>query len=401
MVVRGVYSDLEKEIIAEFEKDAETRIGWQKPMGGPMSADPHVTAEAIKKFGFETDKWNPFWYMESYAAASRWGGLYAHPWFLAQFKPSERMMPTRKGLFRTFYLMGHDIEYYQPVRPGDVIKTWCRKPYIEDNTDLSGKGPRKFRYVDGWGDMINQRNEIVFTEKQFVEVTLHTDPIPVEKYLEDYGYTQEELNAMADMIEKEKPRGGIPRYWEDVKEGDKIDPICWGPTEFTPIIGSGGPTNIPGSIMEVPRRSIPRYEEPLGGPVMFGYIPDKKTGLLYPTHGGRHNWDRAAQFEGGSRAWIYNFESRLPMTRAVTNWMGDDAFLCKFSWRHVWRTPVGDTLIVTGRVAKKYIENNEHLVDIKVWCLNLRGSITDMARATVKLVSREENFPGAKKVINR
>ena len=36
--------------------------------------------------------------------------------------------------------------------------------------------------------------------------------------------------------------------------------------------------------------------------------------------------------------------------KAVTNWMGNDAFLCKFSWRHIWRTPIGDALVIHGEV---------------------------------------------------
>lgn len=404
MAVRGVYSDEEKKNLEIFEKRAEERVGWQKPGGGPfggsMGESRVITVEQIKKYGFDTDKWNPFWYMEGYAQVSRWGGLIAHPWFGSNYKPGEEMMPSSAKFWRTFYLMGHDIECFQPIRAGDFIRTWARKPFVEDNTALDGKGPRKFRYMDGWGDMLNQRNEIVYTEKEFVEVTLweKQEDMVKEKWLDDYGYTLQELDYMAKTIDAEKPRGGQVRFWEDTKVGDKLDPICWGPTEFTPLIGSGGPPGIPA---EVPKRKLTPYEPQTGGPIMFGYVKDKASGLIYPTHGGRHNWDRTAQAEGGSRAWIYNFESRLPMTRCVTNWMGDDAFLCKFSWRHVWRTPVGDTLLVHGKVAKKYEENGEHLVDVNVYCLNLRGSITDMANGTIKLVSRSEDFPCAVKVINR
>jgi hypothetical protein len=134
---------------------------------------------------------------------------------------------------------------------------------------------------------------------------------------------------------------------------------------------------------------------------MFGYVPDRKTGLIYPTHGGRHNNDRAAQFEGGPRAWLFNLVPRVLMTRCATNWMGDDAFMCKFGWRHIWRTPIGDTLIANAKVIKKYIEDGEHLVDMRLWCLNLRGTITDIATTTIKLASREDKFPNYKKVINR
>ena len=144
-----------------------------------------------------------------------------------------------------------------------------------------------------------------------------------------------------------------------------------------------------------------RYEEPLGGPVMFGYVPDRDTGLLYPVHGGRHGNDRAARFEGGPHAWIFNVQSRFPMCRLITNWMGDDGFVCKFGWRHIWRTPVGDAFLVNGKVLRKYVDNGEHLVDVHVWCLNLRGTVTDMALSTVKLLSKKDRYPDVKKVIKR
>ncbi len=89
------------------------------------------------------------------------------------------------------------------------------------------------------------------------------------------------------------------------------------------------------------------------------------------------------------------------MARLITNWIGDDGFVCKFGWRHIWRTPVGDAFLVNGKVIKKYVDNGEHLADVHVWCLNLRGTVTDMALSTVKLLSRKDKYPDVKKVIKR
>lgn len=400
MAVRGKYSDLEKEILEDFEKEADTRQGWYKAppdMPPSMRANPIITAAALKEYVSRLDPWNPFWNLEEYAAATRWGGLIAHPFYLELLKPRESMLRSRKGLFLTFYLMGHDYEYFQPIRPGDTIRTWAFRPTLEDSTDLSGKGPRKFRYVDGQCDYINQRDEIIGTLKQRVEVTLHEGRPTVDKPYDDYGYTQKELDYLAEVFESERPRGAEIRYWEDVNVGDDMGTITDGPTTFlnmpfpTPPAPPGG----------VPRRAFMRYEEPLGGTVMVGDIPDRDTGLLYPVHGGRHGNDRAARFEGGPHAWIFNVQSRYPMSRLITNWIGDDGFVCKFGWRHVWRTPVGDAFLVNGKVLKKYVDKGEHLLDLSVWCLNLRGTITDTALATVKLVSKEDKYPDARQVVKR
>ena len=159
MAVRGMYSDLEKEILENFEKEADTREGWHKPTPNAppfMKGALFITAKSPKEYAAGLDPWNPFWNLEEYAVATRRGGLIAHPFYLERLKPMESMLKTRRGLFLTFYLMGHDYKYCQPVRPGDTIRTWALRPTLEDSTDLSGTGPRKFRYVDGQCDYINQ-----------------------------------------------------------------------------------------------------------------------------------------------------------------------------------------------------------------------------------------------------
>lgn len=403
MVIRGVYSDIEKKILEEFDKESDKRQGWSGAWAGrgslPGSSDPEATIEAMKEFALGVDPWNPFWYIPKYAIPSRWGGLIAHPFFIERFRPFESMMKSHSGYFLTFYLLGHDFEYFQPIRPGDIVRAWQYRPWLEDITDLSGKGPRQFRYIDVKCDFINQRDELIGTFRMPVWITLYEGQPPVERFLPDYGYSMEELDLLAELTENETPRGSKTRYWEDVEVGDEPRTITSGPITYQ---NTGRDATVSINPDGVRMRTFPHYEEPLGAPIEFGYVPDRETGLLYPTHGvGRHISDRAAQYEGGRRAWIFNTDARRPLLRSVTNWMGNDAFLCKFSWRHVWRTPIGDALLVKGEVVKKYVENDEHLVDLKVWCLNLRGCITDFAVATIKLVSKEDNFPTMKKVIKR
>lgn len=408
MAVRGVYSDAEKGILEDFNKAADSRVGyyprpdWVGPLIGAEVGNPVATSETMKQQAYSIDPWNPFFFMDSFAAPSRHGGLIAHPFYIERFKPGERMVKSHKGYFLTFYLMGHDFYYYQPIRPGDVIRAWAERPSLEDVTDLSGKGPRKFRYIDVRCKWINQRDELIGEFKQPVGITLYEGAPPVEKYLPDYGYTQKELDYLAEIYEKEKPRGTQLLYWEDVKVGDVTPIITNGSTTYRnagSTLAQRMQAATPGQIQ---KRVFDRFVEPLGAPIEFGYTFDRKTGLRYPTHGvGRHVNDRAAQFEGGRRAWTFNYDHRWSLMRTVTNWMGNDGFLCKFVWRHIWRTPVGDAFIIPGRVTKKYVENGEHLVDARFWCLNLRGCITDFAITTVKLVSKEDEYPAYKKVLNR
>ena len=407
MAVRGNYSDMEKRILEKWNREADSRAGWTTAKGGfsaeggyfmDLAASPVITKEEIIGHSSDVDPWNPLWNLEGYAAASRWGGLMAHPLFAERLTPFPNMMQTEEGLFLAFHMVGWDVENFQPVRPGDATRVYAHRPTMEDVTDVSGRGPREFRSLLADCDIINQRNEIAGTYKMLITISLHEGLPPMDKHLEPYGFTTKEIDFIADVAENERIRGSEILYWEDVNVGDSLGAVTTGPTQLRPLVMPTLPLP-PG---QVPPRSIPRFQEPLQAPLMGPYVPDRDTGLIYPNHGGRHTDHRAAQFEGGGQAWLFNFVAgAYPQARLITNWMGDDGFLCKYLFRHVWRTPLGDALIIHGRVEKKYIENGEHLVDVKAWSLDLRGAITDMSSSTVKLVSKDDPYPDVEKVINR
>jgi len=394
MAVRGKYSSAEKKMLAEYEKEADTRVGWCKPFMGTV---PVVTAEMMKSLAVGSDPWNPFYRSESYAAATRWGGLIGLPWILDNYKPEGRLpvVPGDAG-FRTFLWLGENWEFFQPVRPGDTIRGWARRPRLMDATGLDGKGPRKFNYVDVDGDLINQRDEIVSSVILWLEVTIHPKQ-PKYWFIPDYGFTLEELDYIGKVTEGEQIRGAKIRYWEDVKAGEELIPVVLGPTSINTGFPGGMPPGF-GRPDEIPKRTFERYIKPTSGPVTGPWVPDPDTGLIH-THTGRHSDDRAAHFEGEPKAFLFAAQSRAALTRLVTNWMGDDGFIRKFGWRHLYRDPIGDCLIVCGKVAKKYIENGEHLIDIKGWTQNFRGNIGVVNTATVKLISKDEPYPNVKKVI--
>ena len=105
MAVRGKYSDLEKKILEEFNKEADGRQGWAKPREGValmgfgvgVAESPTVTAAAIKQHASGVDPWNPLWNLEGYAFGTRWSTILAHPFFVERFKPQESMVKTKKA----------------------------------------------------------------------------------------------------------------------------------------------------------------------------------------------------------------------------------------------------------------------------------------------------------------
>ena len=71
----------------------------------------------------------------------------------------------------------------------------------------------------------------------------------------------------------------------------------------------------------------------------------------------------------------------------VTDWMGDEGTLRKLNASIRHPNVVGDTNTVRGKVVRKCIEDDEHLVDLEVWNENQSGLATALGKATVSLPS--------------
>jgi hypothetical protein len=94
-------------------------------------------------------------------------------------------------------------------------------------------------------------------------------------------------------------------------------------------------------------------------------------------------------FTGGSAVSFY-FQIEGLLSRMLCNWMGDDGFLRKLDDRVPILPIVGDVLCNKGKVTRKYVEGDEHLIDLEVRCENLDGEILMPGNATVRLASRTD-----------
>ncbi len=376
MAVRGVYTEVEKKMLAKLEKAADKLEGWAK------ITNQVATAESIKNNNYATDPWNPLWRDENYARNTRWGSIIAFPTYEYRFGGFMWSPETPEdGSFVYESYVGEDWELFKPVRPGDSIRCWNRRPRMVDITPLDGKGMRKFAVFARDAEYINQKDELVSTLKLYLETTIYPE-YPEPYSMPEYGYTKEELEYIDRIVRAEVIRGANIRWWEDVNVGDELQPTVLGPTS------TGGGAGMPMGDLPIPPREVLRKSEMAQAGEDFLPGPD---GLLY-THSGRHSSDRSAQAQGEPRAWLFGAASKIAMTRCVTNWMGDDGFIRKLRWRHIARIAIGDTNIDTGRVTNKRVENGEYLVDLLVWGRNMRGNIVEAATFTVSLLSKEAPF---------
>ena len=94
-------------------------------------------------------------------------------------------------------------------------------------------------------------------------------------------------------------------------------------------------------------------------------------------------------FSGGSAVSFY-FQIEGLLSRMICNWMGNDGFLKRLDDRVPVLPIVGDVLCNKGKVTRKYVESDEHLVDLDVCTDSLDGERLLTGSATVRLASRTD-----------
>jgi acyl dehydratase len=100
---------------------------------------PAVTAEQIIAYARAYGETNPLYTDEEAAKRGPQGGLVAPPTFVFRLR-GKHFMPKRlpKGLGRDGFDAGKDVEFFRPVRPGDVLTTATTVHDIYEKTGRTG-----------------------------------------------------------------------------------------------------------------------------------------------------------------------------------------------------------------------------------------------------------------------
>ncbi len=195
-------------------------------------------------------------------------------------------------------------------------------------------------------------------------------------------YTDEEIAAIEEAYATEKPRGGEPRFFEDVTEGEPIGPMVKGPLTVTDIIcwhagmGMGLYGVKPLRLAAKNRRRIPRFFH--------------RDELNVPDVMQRVHWDPAfARRAGNPTTYDYGRMRETWLIHLCTDWMGDDGWLWKLDCQFRRFNYVGDTQWLTGTVTRRYLAAGARpAVDVELRAENQRGELTTPGRATILLPSR-------------
>ncbi len=365
----------EGKITPEAIKAAEGMIGMQLRPEGPYLQD--ATPDTMRNWCNGIGDLNPLYRDEEHGRLSRYGSIVAHPNFPMAFGWIGR---TRWGLpgVHGFYA-GNDWEFFRHVRPGDRITAIERVVGI-DVKESKFSGTLVIQYVEA--TFANQFGDVV--AKALGTCTRHERKAARDagKYsdIKTHEYSAEDFARIdnAIMNEEKNMRGTNVRYWDEVQEGEELPEIVRGPLSLMDtmgfLVGSGrGHTH--GVI----------FKNAMRHPGHFFRNPEAGGGIEYTGIG--HHRESTAKEVGVPGVYDYGPQRSSWMASLVTNWMGDAGFLKRIRTQMRGFNIMGDCTWARGKVTRKYIKDNNALVDIEIRGENQRGELTTPGLATVLLPS--------------
>jgi len=395
---------------------------------------------AMKKYAKNFDPWNPLYNDEEYAKKTKYGSIIAVPFF----KEAGAMFPSMgnlKGLGNFGPANdGGDIEFFLPIHPGDTFTMKSGKQTFTDITPKEGSTTRVFSLV-GSGSLLNQKGETVITGTMYGRNTFSqgassggfggppgaggaaagagspSSPAGSQGASGPSGaggpsgaagggsmtstrhtYTDADWALIKKIWKEEKVRGAETLYWEDVKVGDEPAWVTTGPTTITEMVRRFGDQ------ME----NTPLMREMIENPGQYAGLTKDQFNIPHVME--EIHWGDSGRL-GGTPSFYMAFGLKTTLARVVTNYIGDDGWLRKLSWRNgslatdeiISQVPylkgknvtghgqVSDCLIGKAYVTKKYIaDDGTHRIDLVVWDETIEGLICQSAIATVILVSKQD-----------
>jgi hypothetical protein len=273
-------------------------------------------------------------------------------------------------------------EWWAPLRPDHRV--WRRNALVgvlDKPSEFAGRAVHEWTaqvFRDDEGTLLaGQYRLMIRTERRKARERKKYDDVAL------VPYTDEQIAEIEAQYASERPRGGEPRWWEDVAEGDELGPMVKGPLTVTDMVcwhvgmGMGLYGIKPLRLGARNRARIPRF-----------YHRDE---LNVPDVMQRVHWDPAfAQRAGNPTTFDYGRMRETWLIHLCTDWMGDDAWLARLECEFRRFNYVGDTQWLRGTVTRRYLADGDRpAVDVELRAENQRGELTTPGRATILLPSRE------------
>ncbi|MBV6756201.1 FAS1-like dehydratase domain-containing protein [Rhodococcus opacus] len=377
------------ELTDQAVQRSRQRLGVPQPQHNP----PHnyeVTADGARHFAYGYGDDNPLYCDPSYGPRTRWGTLVAPPTFL--YTMGEDAAPTQdaetKALLKgdPFAGLGSyqavmEFEWWNPLVLGD--RCHVLQAQVGVRVKPSSFGGRTahvthdYLYANGAGQMHALRRGT------WINAERHTSKNRAKEKLEQQPYTPAEIAEIDAAYAAETRRGAEPRYFDDVKIGDTLQPRVKGPLTTTDVVvwhlGWGMQLTPPGAfkIAANIRRKAPGLYPP--------------NDLNIPDTVQRLHWEPVrAQELGLPNSYDYGGMRETWLCHLITDWIGDDGWLWKLRCEHRKFNYIGDTTWVRGKVTDKQTVSGRNEVHLEVWCENQRGETSTPGTAVVLLPTRAE-----------
>ncbi|AWB33881.1 FAS1-like dehydratase domain-containing protein [Orrella marina] len=340
-----------------------------------------ATRDNIRHYAHGIGDDNPLWCDPAYAANTQYGGIIALPSFLFA---TNRIVSGYVGGLPGVHAMwsGANWTWHKVVSRNDEIRTEAYlKDLIEHDTRFAGRAVQQIYHVDFFnqeGDKVAEADSWCFrTERDHAR-----EKGTKYKEVRERGprqYTDEELQAAYNLYRNEEVRGAVPRYWEEVNEGEELPVMFKGPMTVTGFIayaqGWGG---LYIRANKMAWRLIDAHPG-VGIKNRFG-IPDVPE---------RVHWEEDFALEvGAPGAYDYGPERTSWLTHQLTNWMGDAGFLHKTTCQVRRHNPEGDMLFIHGKVKRKFVEDGKHMVEIEQQARNQDDELSAVGTGIVVLPSK-------------
>ena len=340
-----------------------------------------ATRDNIRHYAHGIGDDNPLWCDPDYAQTTVYGDIVAPPSFVFA---CSRIISGYVGGLPGIHAMwaGADFNWLKPIIRNTEISTEAYlKDLVEHETTFAGRSIQQIYHVDFFdqtGDKLADGDSWCFrTDRDLARETgTKYDKLKGRKVRK---YSEEELERHASLYEAERIRGAKPRYFEDVKIGEKLPVLAKGPMTVTGFIcyaqGWGGLYIRANKLAWQMQTRHPAT----GIKNKFG-IPDCPE---------RVHWEEEfAKKVGAPGAYDYGPERCSWLSHAITNWIGDNATLTHLYSEIRRHNPEGDLLTIEGKVVNKREEKGKFLVDFELQAKNQDGELSASGKATASMPSR-------------
>ena len=346
-----------------------------------------ASRDSIRHYAWGLGDDNPLYCSPEYAQKTRWKGLIAPPTFF--FGVFDAVVAPGLPDIQWIY-SGVDCEFIEPMRRNDEITATAE--YI-DAKELPARQSGRMLVQTGDVRYTNQHGRLtakVLSHTFRVARMAAAGGLRYEARAE-HQYTEEKLKAIETAILNEYRRGAEVRYWEDVQAGEQLPGTVRGPINrldmtcyYAGAVGTSGykSTKLKWKYANWAKHNPEKLPN--------NYDPSYYAAAVSPSIG--HQDLAIATTEIGMPGAYDNGPQRIGMlVGSVTNWMGDDGILLRYSAR--LRLPVifGDTNFFKGSVISKRMDGDRGLVEIALQAENQLGDTTAKGTAVVELPRRSRS----------